>query len=170
MHIFVNTLSHVNTLSDQEQKTTSIARQDHVLDQRIDLRLPAPAAENAVVADAELQVMALEMRAQTRAHLVSSHRLAHSTDVVALALDREQHGTANRAWLDLVAVPCERSARQRMLLKHQTYGLQIELRAEVQHGKIFVVELLGGLRLLGLAVDQILIELAMCLQVAIDVH
>src|ERR1700704_5898843 len=88
--------------------TASIACQDHVLDQRIDLRLPAPAAENAVVADAELQVMALEMGAQTRAHLVSSHRLAHGTDVVALALDREQHGAANRARLDFVAVPCER--------------------------------------------------------------
>ena len=45
-------------------KDHSIAGQDHVLDQRINLRLPAPAAEDAVVADAELQMMALEMGAQ----------------------------------------------------------------------------------------------------------
>src|SRR5262245_4244825 len=109
-------------MTSQQPPLRSIACQNHVLDQRIDLQLPAPAAEDAVMADAELQVMALEIGAQARAHLLRRQRLADRADVVALAFDREQHGAADRARLDLVAAPCQRPKGERMLLEDEPHG------------------------------------------------
>ena len=74
----------------------SIARQNHVLQNRIDLVLPALAGKDAVVPDAGLHVVALEIGAQLAAQVVRSHRLADGANVVALALDGEQHGAPDR--------------------------------------------------------------------------
>ena len=53
------------------------------------------------MADAGLHVVALEIRAQLAAQIVRRHRLAHRTDVVALAFDRQQHGAADRGRIDV---------------------------------------------------------------------
>src|SRR5262245_31659255 len=133
----------------------SLARQDDVLQQRIDLVVPAVAAEHAVVPDAGLHVVALEIGPQARAQLVRGRGLADGTDIVALAFDREQHGALDGARLDPVAPVVEPAGRQEMLLEHQAHGLQIELGGEVQHGEIFVIERLCHLRLLVLTFRQV---------------
>src|SRR5215831_4070487 len=69
----------------------SIARQDRVLQDRIDLVFPALAAEYPLMADAGLHVVALEIGSQPAAQVVRRDRLADGADVVALALDGEQH-------------------------------------------------------------------------------
>src|SRR6266851_3548614 len=89
---------------------------------------------------------------------------------IALALDGEQHGALDGARIDPLALPFERAERQGMLLKNQADGLEIELGAEVEHREIFVIEGLGDLRLLELALGQIVVELAVRLYVPLDVH
>src|SRR4029077_10970132 len=85
----------------------SIARQNHVLQDRINLVLPALAGKDAVMADAGLHVVALEIGAQLAAQVVRGHRLADGADVVALAFNGEQHGAPDRRRVDLAAVPLE---------------------------------------------------------------
>src|SRR4051812_7196319 len=85
----------------------SIAGQDDILHDRIDLVVPALAAEHAVVADADLHVVALEIGAQAAAQVVGGERLADRADVVALALDGEQHGAADGAWFHRLLAPLE---------------------------------------------------------------
>ena len=96
--------------------------------------------------------------------------LADRADVVALAFDREQHRALDRPRLDRLALPFELAERQRTFLEDQAHGLQIEFRGEVEHGEIFVVERLRDLRLLVLALGEIVVELAMRLHMALDVH
>src|SRR3984893_7126463 len=148
----------------------SVARQNHILQNRIDLVLPALAGKDAVVPDAGLHVVALEIGAQLAAQVVRRHRLADGADVVALALDGEQHGAADRGRVDLVAVPLQLAERQEVLLEDDTYGFQVEFGGEIEHGEIFVVERFGHRRLFQFAVGEILVELAVRLDVTLDVH
>src|SRR5262249_48347245 len=60
--------------------------------------------------------------------------------------------------------------RQRVLLKDQADGLEIELGRQVEHRKILVIEGLRRLRLLPLTVREVLVELSMGLHVTFDVH
>ena len=69
---------------------------DHVAHQRIDLVLPAPAAEHAVVAGARLHVVGAQVGAQLAAQVLRGQGLAGRADVVAFALDRDQRGAADR--------------------------------------------------------------------------
>src|ERR1700734_618953 len=62
----------------------SVVGQDEVADNRVDLVLPPTAAEDAVVADARLQMVALLRRFDAGAEPVCSHRLADATHVVLL--------------------------------------------------------------------------------------
>src|SRR5215813_13838876 len=123
-----------------------LARQDDVLHDRIDLVLPPLAAEHAIMADARLHVVALEIGPQARAQVVRGERLADCADVVALAFHGEQHGAPNRARLHWPAAPVEPSERQGVFLKHEADSLEIEFGRQVEHREIFVVERLNGLR------------------------
>ena len=116
--------------------------------ERIDLVVPAVAAEHAVVADAGLHVVALEIGPQSGAQIVRGHGLADGADVVPLAFDREQHRAPDRARVDALALPLERAGRQAHVLKDLVHGLEVELGGEVEHGEVFVVERLRRLRLL----------------------
>ena len=69
---------------------------DDVAHDRIDLVLPAPAAEHAVVADAGLHVVGAQVGPQLAAQVLRGERLADRADVVAFALDRQQRGAADR--------------------------------------------------------------------------
>src|SRR5262245_9916299 len=145
----------------------SLAGENDVLYQRIDLVGPAVAAEHAVMPDPGLHVMALEIGAQSAAQVVRGRGLADRADVVALALDREQHGAPDRPRLDPLALPFELADRQRTFLKDQANGLQVEFRRQVEHREVLVVEGLGDLRLLELAFRQIVVELPVRLHVTL---
>src|ERR1035437_11128173 len=103
----------------------SIAGEDDVPQDGIDLGAPAKSAEDAVMADAGLQMVALPVRAQAAAQLVRGERLAQPADVVFLSLDRQQRGPRDRARFDGPAAPPEFSARQRVLLEYRADGLQV---------------------------------------------
>src|SRR6478736_6454206 len=148
----------------------SVARQNNVLQQRIDLVLPALAGKHAVIADARLHVVALEIGTQIAAEVMRGDALADGANVVALALDGEQHGAPDRSRIDAPAAIVEPTARKRMLLENEPDGLEIELCGEVEYGKVFVIEGLGDRRLLGLAIGQIFVQFAMRLHVPVDVH
>ena len=94
-----------------------VARQDHVLDDRIDLVFPAFAGKHAVVADASLHVGAFEAGAKRLAQVVGRDGLADRADVVTLALDCQQHCTPDRARIDGFAAPFQPAARQRVFLE-----------------------------------------------------
>src|SRR5262245_22748794 len=96
--------------------------------------------------------------------------LPDRTDIVALALDREQHGTLDGAGLDALSLPVKPAGRQCKLLKYEPDRLQVKLRGQIEHGEIFIVEGLRRLRLLMIAVCQIVVELTMRLHVPFDVH
>src|SRR5271169_3717008 len=99
------------SLPRRGSRRASIARQNHVLQDRIDLVFPALAGENSIVPDTGLHVVALEIGPQLAAQVVRGDRLADGADVVALALDRQQHGLADRARIDLLAVPFQFAER-----------------------------------------------------------
>src|SRR5262249_30882836 len=82
--------------SHGQGRSALLAGENDVLDQRIDLVGPAVAAEHAIVADAGLHVVALEIGAQPGAEVVGGRGLADRADVVALAFDGEQHGAPDR--------------------------------------------------------------------------
>src|SRR6516164_683519 len=89
-----------------------LARQNHVAHDRVDLLLPAPAREDAVVANARLHVVAAHVGFDAPAQLVRRRRLAQRADVVTLTLDREKCGAANRAWLDALAAKVKLAPRK----------------------------------------------------------
>lgn len=60
----------------EDKVERSIGCEDRVLDLRIDLAFPAPAAEYAVMSHTRLMMMALHMRAQSRTKIVGCRRLA----------------------------------------------------------------------------------------------
>src|SRR5258708_36174628 len=66
------------------------ARPHQVAENGIDLCLPALAAEDTVMADAGLQMVALARRRQACAEPMGCGGLADGADVVALALHRQQ--------------------------------------------------------------------------------
>src|SRR5262245_10318557 len=124
----------------------SLAGENDVLHQRIDLVGPAVAAEHAVMSDPGLHVMALEIGAQSAAQVVRGRGLADRADVVPLALDRKQHRALDRPRLDPLALPFELAERQRTFLKDQANGLQVEFRRQIEHSEVLVVEGLRDLR------------------------
>src|SRR5262249_24493553 len=69
-----------------------VVRADELADQREDLALPALPAEDAVMAGAGLQVVALHIGSEAGQEIMRRHRLTDRADVVALAFDREQSG------------------------------------------------------------------------------
>src|SRR5262249_29255963 len=81
-----------------------LAGQDHVAHDRVDLGLPAPAAEYAVMADAGLQVVALLVGLEAGAQVVRCRGLADGADVVALAFHGEQRGAPDRLGIDRTAL------------------------------------------------------------------
>ena len=78
---------------------------------------PSAAGEHAVMADAGLHVVALEIGAEAEAHVRGRRPSRRRRSVVALALDGEQHGAADRARVDRRAAIFELAERQRVLLE-----------------------------------------------------
>src|SRR5262249_37266010 len=131
-----------NVIRHGTENSPLIVGQYDVSHQGIDLAGPAAAAEHAVVADTSLHVVFLAVGPEARAEVVRRHGLADRADIVALALDREQGGAADRLGVDPAVLPVELPLGQQMLLEHALHGLEIELRRHVEHGEILVVEIL----------------------------
>ena len=112
----------------------------------------------------------LQIWPQARAEVVRGDRLADRADVVALALDREQHGAPDRGRIDLLAVQLELAERQAMLLEHSPHRLYVKLRGQIEHGEIFVVERLGRRRLFHVISAWACAMSLMRLHVALEVH
>ena len=91
---------------------------DRLAHARIDLRVPLAAAEHAVVPDARLQVVDLQVGPHAGAQVLRGDGLADGADVVALALDGEQRGAADGGGVDLALAHREHAARQVVGLEH----------------------------------------------------
>src|SRR4029453_13131867 len=98
---------------------------DHVAHHRIDMLLPAAAAEDAVMPYAGLDVVVAQVGAERAAEVLRGERLAHRADVVALALHREQGGAADRTRVDEAAVHPEAPARKLVLLEDAAHRLEV---------------------------------------------
>jgi hypothetical protein len=85
--------------------------------------LPALSIENAMMADAALHMMSLQIGPQTAAQLLGGECLADGTDATPFALDRKERSVSDRAGIDRPAPPFELASRQRMLLKNAAKGL-----------------------------------------------
>ncbi len=86
-----------------------------VADDGVDLARPAPAAEDAVMADAGLHVMPPQIGPDLAAQLLRRERLADGADIVLLALDREQRRAPDRPRIDQPATDAQPPQRQIML-------------------------------------------------------
>ena len=107
---------------------------------------------------------------QARAQLVRGRGLAQRADVVALAFHRQQRRLADGLEIDRLALERQLALGQPRFLEHPAHGLEIELGRQIEHGEIFVVEALDDLRLLDLAVGEVLVELLVRVVVPVDVH
>src|SRR5579859_3299863 len=103
-----------------------VARLDQRAHARVNLRGPAPAAEDAVMPDPSLQMVVLPQRMQSGAQLLCREGLADRADIVVLALDGKQRGAADRPRLNLAVARDENAARQLVLLKNTVDSLEIE--------------------------------------------
>src|SRR4029079_1773009 len=74
------------------------------------------------------------------------------------------------AGIDALAAMHHLALRQRMADEHGVDRLQIELGGEVHHREIFVVELAVLLRRVAVAGDEVTEEIAMRLDMAVEVH
>ena len=117
-----------------------------------------------------LHEMLAPLGGEVRAELVRRLGLADAGDVVVLALDREERGVADGGRVDPFAPVHHRAPRQGVLDEHGLDGLQVELRRQVHHGEILVVEvavLLGGVAII---LDQMLEEFVMGRDMPVEVH
>src|SRR6266403_20646 len=130
-----------NDGAPRESRTSRIDVHE-IPQQRIDFVIPALAAEDAVVADAGLHVVHLAIGAHAGAEILRGQRLADRADVVLLAFDRHQ------------AHPLDRGG----------------IRRPVHHREILVIEVLDDFGLFLLALCEMVGELDMLLDVALEVH
>ncbi len=96
--------------------------------------------------------------------------LADRADIVVLAFDGEDRGTADRAGIDRHAMRHELAARQRLAMKDAIDGLQIEIRRKIHHRRVFVVEFPRRVGAFDIALDQMLEELDMRVDVPVEIH
>src|SRR3546814_14441710 len=91
---------------------------------RIDLLFPFAAGKDAIMADARLEVMALQMGTKARAERVGGRGLAHGADIVLFPFDRQQRGLADRARIDLPPAIGEFALGPPRPLEHPFHRLQ----------------------------------------------
>jgi hypothetical protein len=111
-----------------------------------DLPAKARAVEDAVVAHGRTFEVGFAARRNPDAQLQRRAALTRAGDIVHLALDRHERGTANGAEVDNATPRGHQPARQKMLDEHAVDGLQVEFRREIHHGEVLVIEfaMLGG--------------------------
>src|SRR6185503_16175549 len=113
---------------------------DELADLGIDLGAPAPAVEDAVMADLGLNVMRLLGSREAGAEIERRGGLADGADIVVLALDTEERGALDGARLDAAVARGEAVQRQRMVLEDALHRLEIEIRRQIHHRHVLVIE------------------------------
>ena len=126
----------------------------------VDLTFPARSCEDAVVPYALLQVVTLPLRRDRRAQSVRCLGLTGRAHVVLRAFDREQRGRSDVGRVDALAAPGELAPRQVVVHEDALQRLQVELRRDVHHRAVLVVEVADPRRRL----------LVPCGQCAAEVH
>src|SRR5215213_6374638 len=104
----------------------------------VDLGVPLASAKNAVVADAGLEVVDLEVRGDAGAEVLRGDGLAYGADVVALAFDGEEGGLADGGGVDLALTYGEFAARKVVGLEDAFDRFQIELGRQIVDREVFV--------------------------------
>src|SRR5438270_8436938 len=143
---------------------------DEVADQGVGLGLPAAAVEDAVMADAGLQVMQLFLVREVMAEKLRGGGLAGAANVVALAFDRHQGGLFDRAGIDRLAMHFEGAVRQIVALKHAFEGLEIEFGRQIHDRAVFVVKGAGRRGVVVVALDKLLKHPPMRRDMAVEIH
>jgi hypothetical protein len=98
---------------------------------RTDRLLPAPAAENAAVAHAQLRAVGFHVGPDTRAQRLCGDSLAAAATVVRLALDREQCAVADGAAIDPAALAPQLNHGRGVAREHRVQGLRVKIGAQV---------------------------------------
>ncbi len=96
--------------------------------------------------------------------------LADAGNVVVLAFDGQQRDALDLARIDRPAAMRHLALRQRVPHEHRIDRLQIELGREIHDREIFVIEFLVLLRRVAVALHQMLKQLLVRLDMAIEVH
>ncbi len=133
---------------------------------------PAPfgPVEDAVMADIHGEMILLHRVGQVRRDVQRRLGLADAGDVVILAFHREQGDVGDRARIDPRAAMHELALGQAVLLEHLLDRLEVEFGGHVADRAIFVVELLGRLGAVVVALHQMPEHVPMAHQVAAQVH
>ncbi len=117
-----------------------------------------------------LKVASAARRRDVGAEVVRHDGLAGGADLVAFGLDRHEAGIANGGQVDPTAVDHHLTAGELVVLEHPTNRVEIELRWEVGHGEVLVVERPGCRRAVVLAASEVAPELHVRTNVAVHVH
>ena len=96
--------------------------------------------------------------------------LAGGRDVVQFAFDRHHGGMPDRRGIHALAPPLHGALRQRILLEHVLHGLEVELRRQVYDREELVVERAVLLGAVAIALDQMLEQLDVLADMAVQVH
>src|SRR5690606_33024549 len=102
---------------------------------------PTCAVENAVVADALLDIVESIISRHGGTQVVGRFGLTKPRDVVAFALNGEQGCAPDLAAIHALSPVRQRALRQPVVLEDGLDGMQIELSGEIHYGQILFVEL-----------------------------
>ena len=122
------------------------------------------------MADAFLHIMQAPRRGNLGAQLLRRICLAHSRNIVLFTLHRENRRPMDRVQVDHRAAVTVQPQRNRVLDEHFFHGLEIELRRQVHHREIFVVEVAVSFGAIAVAFHEMVEHLEMRGDVAFDVH
>src|SRR5579862_8587016 len=143
---------------------------DEVTHLRIDLPAPAAAVEDAVMADAELDILGLLRFRQASQQPSGSRGLTDAANIVVLAFDQEDGGAGYGAWLDQAAARHEGAMREVAAVEDTLDRLQVEIRRQIHHRRIFVIEFLRRLGARLIALDEMAEEIEMRRHMTSQIH
>src|SRR6185437_8322728 len=143
---------------------------NEIAQQRVDLVVPLLAAEHAVVSDAGLHVVDTAIGANAGTELLRGERLADRADVILFAFDRHQPHAPDRSRVYGTAAEGELAEWQQMVLEHVADGLDVEFGRKIHDSEIFIIERLDDCSLLVLAFHQVIVQVYVLLDVALEIH
>jgi hypothetical protein len=131
---------------------------------------PAPAGEDAVVADPGRNEMRAPLARDVEAQRMRRLGLPVARNIVELALDGEERGLADGTGPHQLLAHEHAPLGQRELLEHGLHRIQVVLGGQVEHGVVLVVEAPMRLGRLAIADHQVVEVFPVRIDVAIGVH
>nr|GEU28069.1 hypothetical protein [Tanacetum cinerariifolium] len=131
---------------------------------------PATARKNAVVAGAGRHEIEVHGGGNAGAQVVRGLGLAGAGNVVEFTLDREQRHGGDVLRAHQLAAHFPHAARQGEFLEHGLDRVQVIFSRHVQHGVVFVVELAVRFGRFFVALDQVIVKVAVAFGVPARVH